>query len=72
MAPEILPGDLRVEVFAAPRNMVRVGAEQGVRLTHIPTGLVAECCSERSQLRNKEAALAELRRKLEERDDGAA
>ena len=38
--------------------------ESAVRLTHKPTGLVIECDSERSQLQNKEQALAILRAKI--------
>lgn len=38
--------------------------ETGVRLTHGPSGIVVVRRSERSQLRNREAALAELRRRL--------
>lgn len=38
--------------------------ETGIRLTHEPSGIVVVARRERSQLRNREAALAELRRRL--------
>jgi protein subunit release factor A len=41
--------------------------ESGVRLVHLPTGLVVSSRRERSQHRNKEIALARLRERLEER-----
>lgn len=39
--------------------------DTAVRLRHLPTGMVVTCQEERSQLRNKQLALAELRRRLE-------
>jgi len=41
--------------------------ETAVRLRHVPTGIVVTCQQERSQLRNKQIALEELRRRLDER-----
>jgi protein subunit release factor B len=40
--------------------------DTAVRLRHRKSGLVVTCQSERSQWRNKQIALAELRRRLEE------
>ena len=39
--------------------------ETAVRIRHLPTGIVVTCQRERSQLRNKQIALEELRRRLE-------
>ena len=40
--------------------------ETAVRIRHSPTGIVVTCQRERSQYRNKQIALEELRRRLEE------
>ena len=50
--------DLKVEVVRRhPLGGQHVGTDPGVRVTHLPSGLTAECQTERSQHRNRQIAL---------------
>ena len=63
---EIGPDDLKVETFrsSGPGGQHMQKTSSAVRLTHLPTGLVVTCQSERSQYRNKDIAMKILQSRI--------